>query len=159
MPNIVLTRIDNRLIHGQVGMYLIGHCGANLVVVANDEAANDPVLQQVMKITADSSNVGVRFFTIAKTIEVIHKASDSQKILLVCKNPQDVRALFEGGVPINKVNVGNMHVAPGKRKNSKPHVYLDDKDLEDFAYLRDHGVEIYIQMIFQERPVEIDYSK
>ena len=43
MPNIVLSRIDERLIHGQVGVQWVGFAGANLVLVANDEVAEDPV--------------------------------------------------------------------------------------------------------------------
>ena len=37
MPNIVLTRIDNRLIHGQVATMWSSSVGANLLLVANDE--------------------------------------------------------------------------------------------------------------------------
>ena len=36
MPNILLTRIDNRLIHGQVATQWNGSLGANLILVAND---------------------------------------------------------------------------------------------------------------------------
>ncbi len=31
MPNIVLSRIDERLIHGRVGVQWVGFAGANLV--------------------------------------------------------------------------------------------------------------------------------
>ena len=41
MPNIVLSRVDERLIHGQVGVQWVGFAGANLVLVANDEVAED----------------------------------------------------------------------------------------------------------------------
>ena len=37
MPNIKLARIDNRLVHGQVGNQWTGASGANLIVVADDE--------------------------------------------------------------------------------------------------------------------------
>lgn len=43
MPNILLTRIDNRLIHGQVGVTWTKTLGANLLLVANDAVANDPM--------------------------------------------------------------------------------------------------------------------
>ena len=49
MPNIVLCRIDERLIHGQVGVQWVGFAGANLVLVANDEVADDPVQQNLME--------------------------------------------------------------------------------------------------------------
>ncbi|MCF2052694.1 PTS transporter subunit IIB, partial [Escherichia coli] len=50
MPNIVLSRIDERLIHGQVGVQWVGFAGANLVLVANDEVAEDPVQQNLMEM-------------------------------------------------------------------------------------------------------------
>ena len=110
MPNILMTRIDNRLVHGQVGVTWTNTLGANLVVVANDEAAADPVQQNLMDMVV-AEGVQTRYFTLQKTIDVIHKAADRQKIFLVCKTPQDVLTLVRGGVPIRFVNVGNMHFA------------------------------------------------
>ena len=74
MPNILSTRIDNRLIHGQVGMTWVNSIRANLVLVANDEVANDTVQQNLMDM-ALPEGVQSRYFTIEKTINVIHKAS------------------------------------------------------------------------------------
>ena len=101
-------------------------------------------MQQLMAATAKSSGASVRFFTIQKTIDVIHKAADRQKIFIVCKTPADVRKLIEGGVPIQEVNVGNMHFSQGKRQISKK-VYVDDADMEDLKAIRDAGVDLYIQ--------------
>ena len=81
-PNILMTRIDNRLVHGQVGVTWTKTLGANLIVVADDGVAEDPLQQQLMQVTAESSGVGIRFFSIQKTIEVIHKASSKQKIFI-----------------------------------------------------------------------------
>lgn len=157
MPNILLTRIDNRLIHGQVGVTWTMTLGANLILVADDEVAENELMQQLMAATAKSSGASVRFFTIQKTIDVIHKAADRQKIFIVCKTPKDVRKLIEGGVPIQEVNVGNIHFSQGKRQISKK-VYVDDADMDDLKAIRDAGVEIYIQDVpgdIKERIKEI----
>ena len=152
-----MTRIDNRLIHGQVGVTWTMTLGANLILVADDEVAENELMQQLMAATAKSSGASVRFFTIQKTIDVIHKAADRQKIFIVCKTPKDVRKLIEGGVPIQEVNVGNMHFSQGKRQISKK-VYVDDADMDDLKAIRDAGVEIYIQDVpgdIKERIKEI----
>lgn len=143
-PNILLTRIDNRLIHGQVGVTWTMTLGANLIIVADDEVANNPLQQQLMEVTAESSGAGVRFFTLEKTINVIHKASEKQKIFIICRTPKEVRTLIEGGVPIEEVNVGNMHFSEGKRSINKK-VYVDDQDMEDLLAIKHSGVDIYIQ--------------
>lgn len=154
-PNIVLARIDNRLVHGQVGNSWVGASGANLIVVADDECASDEVMKSVMKMTADSTGVGIRFFTLQKTIEIIHKASAKQHIFIVCKTPADMRVLIDGGVPIKKVNVGNMHSHPGKRVLHEAHVYVDDKDGADFEAMKTKGVEVYIQIVPGDKKYQV----
>lgn len=145
MANIVLTRIDNRLIHGQVATQWCSAIGANLILVANDEVAENKMRQGLMDMAAPSY-ASTRYWTIQKTIDTIHKASDKQKIFIVAESPSDVLALVEGGVPITKVNVGNMHMAEGKRQVSQV-VAVDDKDVEAFKKLRDLGVELEIRKV------------
>lgn len=143
-PNILLTRIDNRLVHGQVGVTWTTSLGANLLIVADDGAAKDPIQQQLMSMTAESSGVGIRFFTIDHTIEIIRKASPRQKIFIVCKTPKDVRKLVEGNVPLKEVNVGNMHFSEGKRPFTKK-VYVNDQDMEDLKFIASKGIKVYAQ--------------
>ena len=137
-PNILLTRIDNRLIHGQVGMTWTNWLGANLVVVADDEIAADPVQQNLMEM-AITGNVGARFFTLQKTIDIIHKAAPSQKIFLVVRTPQNALALIKGGVPIKEINVGNLHFAEGKKQVSKV-ISVTDDDIQTFRELEALGI-------------------
>lgn len=84
MANIILTRIDNRLIHGQVATQWTSSIGANLILVANDEVADDKLRQRLMDMAAPQSAT-TRYFTIQKTIDIIHKASEKQKYLLFVK--------------------------------------------------------------------------
>ena len=130
MPNIVLTRIDNRLVHGQVATQWCGAIGANLILVANDEVAGNSLRQGLMNMAAPAY-AAMRYWTIQKTIDTIHKASAKQLIFIVCENPQDVVKLVEGGVPIKKVNIGNMHMADGKRQVAGS-VAVDDSDVAAF---------------------------
>ena len=154
MPNIVLTRIDNRLVHGQVATQWCGAIGANLILVANDEVAGNKLRQGLMDMAAPSY-AAMRYWTVQKTIETIHKASDKQKIFIVCENPQDVLALVEGGVPLKKENIGNMHMAEGKRQVAGS-VAVDDKDVAAFAKLRELGVELEIRRVPTEAAENIE---
>ena len=154
MPNIVLTRIDNRLIHGQVATQWSGVIGANLLLVANDEVSTNKMRQNLMKMAAPSY-AQTRFFSIDKTIEIIHNASDKQKIFLICENPQDVLRLVEGGVPVTKLNIGNMHMAEGKRQVVGS-VAVDDSDIAAFRKLQELGVELEIRRVPQEKAESLD---
>lgn len=148
MANIVLTRIDNRLIHGQVATQWSGNIGANLLLVANEDVASNAMRQGLMDMAAPSY-AQTRYWSIQKTIDTIHKASDKQKIFLICENPQDVLKLVEGGVPIKKVNIGNMHMAAGKRQVAGS-VAVDDNDVAAFKRLQELGVELEIRRVPQE---------
>ncbi len=154
MANIVLTRIDNRLIHGQVATQWAGNLGVNLILVANDEVAGNSMRQGLMDMAAPNY-AQTRYWTIQKTIETIHKASPSQKIFLIVENPIDVLALVEGGVPIKKVNIGNMHMAQGKRQIVGS-VAVDDADVAAFKKMKDLGVELEIRRVPTESPDKID---
>lgn len=153
MPNIVLTRIDNRLIHGQVATQWASSVGANLLLVANDKVANDKFRQGLMDMAAPSF-AQTRYFTLEKTINVIHKASEAQKIAIICESPSDVLALVQGGVPITKVNIGNMHMAEGKRQVATV-VAVDDKDVEAFRKLQELGVELEIRKVPSESTEDV----
>jgi len=143
-PNILLTRIDNRLVHGQVGVTWTSTIGANLLIVVDDEVAQDEIQQKLMGITAETYGFGIRFFSIEKTIAIINKAAPHQKIFLICRTPGIVRKLIEGGIPLHDVNVGNMHFSEGKKQISSK-VYVDDRDLEDLRFIQSSGANLFIQ--------------
>lgn len=149
-PNIVLTRVDNRLVHGQVGVVWTSSIGANLLLVANDEAAQSDLQQELMAATAETSGVGIRFWTIEKTITTIHKASPRQKIFLVVQTPEDAVRLVQGGVPIDQVNIGNMHYSDGKEQLSKK-VFVDQVDREAMKELIDEGIDVFIQDVPEDK--------
>ena len=127
-PNILLTRIDNRLVHGQVAT----------------------------QWNSTPAGVATRFFSLQKTIDVIGKASPRQKIFIVAETPEDVLTLVKGGVPIKKVNIGNMHMSEGKRQVATS-VAVNDEDVAAFKELQELGVELEIRRV-PSTPVE-DTSK
>jgi PTS system N-acetylgalactosamine-specific IIB component len=144
-PNILLTRIDNRLIHGQVATQWSGTLGANLILVANDKVAKDKMRQGLMDMAAPAG-AQTRYFTIQKTIDVIHKAAPRQKIFIIVETPEDALKLVEGGVPIKVLNIGNMHMAEGKRQVATT-VAVNDEDVATFKKLEDKGVKLEIQRV------------
>lgn len=148
MPNILLTRIDERLIHGQVATQWTGSIGANLLLVANDDVAGNTMRQGLMDMAAPAA-AQTRYFTLQKTIDIIHKANDKQKIFIICESPKDVLTLVEGGVPIKKLNIGNMHMAEGKRQVATS-VAVSDEDVQAFRRLQELGVELEIRRVPQE---------
>ena len=154
MANIVLTRIDNRLIHGQLATQWCGSNGVTLILVANDELSTNDLRQRLMDMAAPSYVVTC-YWSIEKTISAIGQVDEEQVILLLCREPQDVLRLVEGGVPISKVSIGNMHMAEGKRKVAKA-VAVNDDDVNAFRKLRQLGVELEIRRVPLEAAENIE---
>ncbi|MDD3173894.1 MAG: PTS sugar transporter subunit IIB [Herbinix sp.] len=144
VPNIVLTRVDNRLIHGQVATNWLKICGANLCIVADDQVAEDRMQQTLLKVAAGS--IPTRFFSVQKTIDIIYKASPQQKIAIICKTPIEILQLVNGSVPIKKVNIGNMHDSEGKKKLLKT-VYANEMEIGVIKELLNKGIEVEYRML------------
>ncbi len=130
MPNIVYTRIDERGLHGQVAVSHAPYSGCNLILFANDTVANDLSQQVLARMSARGFDT--RFFSIRKTIDILHKASDFQRIFILIRSPQDALSLVKGNVPITKINIGNMHYKVGKKQIHET-VSIDEEDKMHFV--------------------------
>lgn len=149
MANILLTRIDNRLIHGQVAVTWVNHIGANLILVADDKVAENSIQQSLMDMAVPDV-IETRYFTVQETIDNIGYAADDQLIFLVVRTPQTLLRLVEGGVSIDKVNVGNMHYSEGKEQIIST-VSVDEKDIETFKKLDELSVKMDVRRVPDER--------
>lgn len=147
-PDIVLVRIDNRFIHSQIAVTWSYYAGSNLLLVANDDIAEDAVRQSLMDM-ATPQGMETRYFSVQKTIDIIHTATPEQKIILIVGTPKDAVRLAKGGVPFTEVNVGNMHFAEGKQQIHKT-VSVDKYDIAAFKDLAEMGIECSIQTVPQE---------
>lgn len=152
-PNIVLTRIDNRLIHGQVASQWAKKVQAEVLLVANDEAAADTFRQELMNMAAPA-NVKTMYVSIEKAAEVLAETGD-KRVLIIVANPMDACRLEKEGVDLARVNIGNMHMAEGKHQVATT-VAVDDTDKEYLKELTDHGCELFIQRVpgSAEEPLE-----
>ncbi len=153
MANILLTRIDNRLIHGQVAVTWVNHIGANLILVADDEVSKNSIQQSLMDMAVPDT-IETRYFSVQETIDKIGYAAEDQLIFLVVRTPQVLLKLVEGGVPIKKVNVGNLHYSEGKKQISST-VSVDEEDIKTFKKLNELGVEMDVRRVPDERGKDI----
>ena len=143
MSNIVLARIDERLIHGQIRLQWGKQCNANTIIVANDEIANFPALQAPFRASA-GSDFAVLFRTINQTIDNLPKAGPDRKILLLCKDPADFARIVRGGIKLPEINIGNMHFHQGRVAVNK-YINVNRQDMEAFKVLKEHGSVSTIQ--------------
>lgn len=151
---IVLSRIDDRLIHGQVATIWSKETGCNRIIVVSDEVAND-TLRKTLLVQVAPPGVKANVITIDKMIEIYSNPKyDSFKALLLFTNPTDVLRIVEGGVDIKTVNIGGMSFKEGKKQITSA-VSVDDKDIEAFKKLNEKGIELEIRKVTTDSKVDI----
>jgi PTS system mannose-specific IIB component len=111
---ITLLRIDDRLIHGQVVEGWLNKLDIKTIVVANDLVAED-IMQKTLMQMAIPSNIDIVIESIDNVLSDYKLGKfEEYKTLLLVSCPQDAYRLINGGIKIESVNVGGMHLCEGK---------------------------------------------
>ncbi len=153
MQTICATRIDERLIHGQVATLWQGYWRCTRIIVIDEKSANDDVLKAVLKISCPN---GVRLSVIGvekAATNLINNKYDSDRITIVCKTPKVLLELVERGFMLNQITVGNMSRADHKITVAKS-IAVTQEDIESFKKLNEHGVKLEYQMAPSDSPTD-----
>lgn len=141
---IVLTRIDNRLVHGQVGITWSTSINIDTIVVIDDLAICNTIGCNLMKSIASAANKKIRFYSIDNFINSYFENESNQKLFLVVSSPCTVQRLVEKNIPIQIVNVGNMHYQKGKVAFNRK-MYVNQTEVDAFNYLNSKNIDVYYQ--------------
>lgn len=153
MKNLVLTRIDDRLIHGQVMTAWIKQKGAVQIIVADDEVADDEFMIDVLEM-AVPNEIAIGIFNKEDTAIFLKRGLSEPTILLV-KEPQILDYLVSNGVDIQEVDVGGMGAKPGRNVLYK-NISISPEENESFLSLVKKGVHVFIQVMPQDRQTNIN---
>ena len=137
---IVLARIDDRLIHGQVATVWSKATNCQRIIVCDDEVAKDKIRSTLLKQVAPAG-IKSHVVDLAKAVRVYN-----DRCLLLFTNPSSVLYLVEHGVPIKSVNIGGMSFHEGKHQITSA-VSVDDTDIAAFKKLNEMGIELEIRKV------------
>lgn len=156
MP-IVLVRVDDRLIHGQVLEGWVPKTRAQELVVANDAAACDDVLRMIME-SATPETISLVVETVDKIAEMLTAEADSSvRRIIIMDSPLDALRLKRAGVPFDRLNLGNLRTNNGQVCLSRS-VIVGDDSLRVLHELIGEGVQVYIQSVPFETPLTFPKS-
>lgn len=137
----VLTRVDSRLLHGQVATAWTKATHPTRIIVVSDAVAKDDLRKKLIEQAAPPG-VKANVIPVQKMIEISKDPRfGNTKALLLFENPQDVLRAIEGGVEIEQVNVGSMAHSVGKVVVSKV-LSMGKDDVETFEKLKEKGVKL-----------------
>jgi PTS system mannose-specific IIB component len=137
------TRVDDRLLHGQVTVGWRQHLRYRTVCVVDDETGSDPFLQEVLRLAAPDEVI-VRVYTVAEATTAL-AVPTAVRTLVLLKTPQVALALVEGGVMLTQLNVGNIAPGPGSVRVFRS-ISLNDGHVAALDALAERGVQISFQL-------------
>lgn len=154
MKNVVVARVDDRLIHGQVVTAWVVTSSANRIVIVDDGVANDPFNKRVIKLLAPSG-ISVDVYSIEQGItELKGDFNPNEKIVVLTKSPITFDALINGGVELEKVILGGMGLR-GTRKPFIKNVSCSPEEVDSIRNMVSKGVKVVYQLVPEQRVTEI----
>ena len=144
--NIVLARIDDRLIHGQVATVWSKATNCQRIIVCEDDVANDKIRATLLKQVAPAG-MKSHVVTLDKAIRVYNNPKyENDRCLLLFTKPASVLYLVEHGVDIKSVNIGGMSFHEGKKQVSSA-VSVDQEDIDAFNKRHEKGIELEVRKV------------
>lgn len=150
---IQFSRIDDRLIHGQVTTVWVKEAHAERIIICNDDISQDSIRTTLLKQAAPPG-IKINVVSIEKAISVYNNPKyEKETIFYLFTNPQDVVRLVKEGVAIKKINIGGMAYREGKTQITKA-VSLDAGDVKAFKELNELGVELDLRVVYSDPKVD-----
>ena len=140
MP-LLLARIDDRLIHGQVAYGWGRAIKPTFYLVVSDALRADAMRAEVCLCGVPEDARG-RVVSVAEALTPsVQSEIEAERTILLMTGTEEALRLLEGGFPMVELNVGGLHHASGKRE-VLPYVFLDDADRERLRAILARGVRV-----------------
>ena len=155
MP-IVLLRVDERLIHGQVVVGWGGPLHADRIVVVDDAIAASPWEQELYCLGVPPE-MEASFATVDDARAQVPAWRDgSKRVIALVRDIATALRLAEGGILSGEeVNLGGIHHAAG-RERVLPWLHLDDGDRRALRALAATGAVVSARDLPATRAVSLD---
>jgi fructoselysine/glucoselysine PTS system EIIB component len=151
---IKLTRIDDRLVHGQVAFTWVSSLGINCLIVANDKVAGDEFLKMTLGL-AKPPTAKLLVMTLKEAITFLNDDRNRNlKILLIVNCVRDAAVMKESVAEIASVNFGGIRTREGARLISKA-VAVTEEDIAIIRQLLSAGVELEVRQVPTDKKILI----
>ena len=139
MP-IVLYRVDERLIHGQVVVGWGNSLKFDRVVLVNDQVASN-AWERELYLACVPPEIKATILSVDEAAEkMLQKGFERERTVVLVDSPADILRLMEKGVKIESLNVGGIHSRRG-RKKILPYLFLGEEEVSAFKKIISGGVK------------------
>ncbi|GAA6427188.1 PTS system mannose/fructose/N-acetylgalactosamine-transporter subunit IIB [Dielma fastidiosa] len=151
--SIVLARVDDRLIHGQVMTSWLNYTGATKIVVIDDVTANDSFLTMIIK-TLVPANIKTEVVREDACIAMVQALDERDKVIMLAKTPAPYVMMAEAGISLDKVNIGGMGIKPG-RKTIYKNISASEEEVSQLKALLAKKIAVEIQMVAEDPAIDV----
>jgi fructoselysine/glucoselysine PTS system EIIB component len=152
---IKLTRIDDRLVHGQVAFTWTPALGIDCLVVANDKVAADDFQKMALGL-ARPAGAKLLIKSLRDAEQFLNDPKSKPfKILVLVNSVKDAAALAAGVEEIRSVNFGGLRTKEGAQSVSKA-ISLTTEDISVIRELLQKGLELEVRQVptDNKQPIE-----
>lgn len=150
--NIVASRVDERLVHGQIMTSWSKHLQLRRIVIVDDQVAADDFMATVLALSAPAG-ITIDILSVADAARLVLADKGGERTLLLFKRIDAALALARAvrGAPqaLSELNLGNLGSVPGRRQVTK-NVFLSDEEGAEVRELVEMGVNVFLQMLYTE---------
>jgi PTS system mannose-specific IIB component/fructoselysine and glucoselysine-specific PTS system IIB component len=141
---VLLARVDDRLVHGQVVHGWGAGLAATRYVIVSDALRADPENAELYLLAVPEPARG-RVVSVAEAVapDLLAELERERSILLFADLETPLRSV-EAGLRIAELNLGGLHHAPG-RHAVLPYVFLDAEDRARLRAIAARGVRVVAQ--------------
>lgn len=154
MASIKMTRIDYRLIHGQVVAKWIKYNPINSIIVADDDLVKDDFMVDIYKMAAPGNKVDI---VSIKDLNDTIKNADGE-VMVIFKTVDSLYEAIEYGFNVQEINVGAVESGQG-RKQIVQGVSLSKEEVDKLDKLDAKGINVYSQSIPENSRISLEEIK
>lgn len=158
---LVWTRVDQKLIHGQVSVAWVPYLGVDAIVVSDSDTYEDSWAQKVMMMGLPPE-VRCAYFTLPSLVADLLAGDElrSRRVMVIFKSLKGVFEAAEAGLRLETLNLGNQYgdVQPESIRLADS-FYASRRDLADLARLQRAGLEVVLQAVPAGKAVKWRPSK
>lgn len=140
--NVAMTRVDFRLVHGQVAARWTRTLGATKIIVIDDATAKDKFMVDLFSMTAPAGSK-IFCYTIDTALEKWQNNKFGKgPIIVIFKDIDSAKRAYDLGIRFNSLNIGQVPKAENRRQAYNT-VCLSEAELDTLITLSGSGVEVY----------------
>lgn len=152
--DIVLCRVDDRLIHGQVMTSWLNATAANKIMIVDNEASQDQFLKNIFRSSVPE-NVKIGVFNEEKAADRFRKGfKDDDRVIVLAKTPGVFLRLINAGTQLPEVVLGGMGAREDRTKFFR-NISASEEERKDMAALIEGGAKVYVQIVADDQKEDV----